>query len=367
MLKDLYLLYDITTNTPNSTDNSNVDFPEGCIPVITTDHPEDPITHATEQLIAKVRGVSLMPVLFVFGVAGTCTSIASFYKQGLNHRINLCLFSLETVNLINVAFLFLLNVDSLYRTIDDGLYGVVFAHIVNSKMLGMLGFMYGTMYLSALVAWERCLTVLFPLHSKSLLSIRTMAILILLGSVITILPFFFVAAWYEAVCFYDLINKRSTIGVSINEMYFEHKTIISSVEGIYYGIILSLGIPIVVLIATIITGVKLRQTVSFRKQMSSVDGGKETAVTKMLLVLSVVFLVTSIPNIIVRVIPLFEPEVRADGRYKNSFLVLVSGTEVGSIMYSCVNFFIYYFAGTKYRQTVHELYGCSRLKKLFTK
>ncbi|PVD22394.1 hypothetical protein C0Q70_18205 [Pomacea canaliculata] len=218
VLKDLYLLYDITTNTHNSTDNSNVDFPEGCIPVITTDHPEDPITHATEQLIAKVRGVSLMPVLFVFGVAGTCTSIASFYKQGLNHRINLCLFSLETVNFINVAYLFLLNVDSLYRPIDDGLYGVVFAHIVNSKMLGMLGFMYGTMYLSALVAWERCLTVLFPLHSKSLLSIRTMAILILLGSVITILPFFFVAAWYEAVCFYDLVNKRSTIGVSINEI-----------------------------------------------------------------------------------------------------------------------------------------------------
>ncbi|PVD22395.1 hypothetical protein C0Q70_18206 [Pomacea canaliculata] len=184
--------------------------PQGCISMVTADYPDDPISQAVEHWISKGKGAIILPVLFLLGTVGICLSLTSFYRQGLKHRINLCLFSLEFIHLLNIAFLFLLNIDSVFLPLDSGVYGPVYQFLVNHRLLGMLGFMYGAMYLTAVASCERCLTVLFPLQSKTLLSTRTMYVVIICGTCLTTLPFFVVTARYQVTCFFDVV-KNSTV------------------------------------------------------------------------------------------------------------------------------------------------------------
>ncbi|PVD22392.1 hypothetical protein C0Q70_18203 [Pomacea canaliculata] len=207
------LYFTTALSTVSSTDDEVSNFSTDCIQVMHQDYPDDPISTEVERLLGKIREAIVMPILFVTGVMGSVVSLVAFYRQNLNNRINLCLFSLELVNLINISFLFILNFDSLYRPFDEGDTGVVGTFMTNSKMLGMLGFMYGAMYLSAVVSCER-------------------------------------------------------------------------------------------------------------------------------------------------IIHLFEPEVRFAGRYNNSYFLLINIAETGSILNSSIDFFVYYSAGTKFRDTVHEMFPC---------
>ncbi|XP_025113610.1 proteinase-activated receptor 2-like [Pomacea canaliculata] len=352
------LYFTTALSTVSSTDDEVSNFSTDCIQVMHQDYPDDPISTEVERLLGKIREAIVMPILFVTGVMGSVVSLVAFYRQNLNNRINLCLFSLELVNLINISFLFILNFDSLYRPFDEGDTGVVGTFMTNSKMLGMLGFMYGAMYLSAVVSCERCFSVLFPLHSKTLISTKVILIVIIFGSCLTVIPFFVVTWSFQVVCFHDIVTNVVVNKPTSGDFYFQHKEVINIIEGTYYGIILSLGIPIVVVISTALTGWKLNQSIAFRKETSTSDTKKETAITKMLVTLSIEFLVLSLPNIIIRIIHLFEPEVRFAGRYNNSYFLLINIAETGSILNSSIDFFVYYSAGTKFRDTVHEMFPC---------
>ena len=72
----------------------------------------------------------------------------------------------------------------------------------------------------------------------------------------------------------------------------------------------------------------------------------------MLIALSIEFFVLSIPIIVLRVVPVFEPRLRAGGEFANSFNLLTGVSEVCGSMSSSVNIFVYYFTGTRYRETI---------------
>ena len=130
---------------------------------------------------------------------------------------------------------------------------------------------------------------------------------------------------------------------------------ISALDGVFYGFFLTVGCPIVVLITTTISAVRLTHVVRWRSQTSSSLSSKEIGVTKMLIALSIEFFVLSIPIIILRVVPAFEPRLRPGGDFANSFNLLVGVGETFSNTSSSVNFFVYYSTGTKFRETLHSM------------
>ena len=75
----------------------------------------------------------------------------------------------------------------------------------------------------------------------------------------------------------------------------------------------------------------------------------------MLIALSIEFFVLSIPMIVLRVFPVFEPRLRAGGEFANSFNLLVGVSEKFSYVSSSVNFFVYYLTGTKFKETLQGL------------
>ena len=78
----------------------------------------------------------------------------------------------------------------------------------------------------------------------------------------------------------------------------------------------------------------------------------------MLIALSIEFFVLSIPIIVLRVVPVFEPRLRAGGEFSNSFNLLAAVSEICSYVSSSVNLFVYYFTGTKFNQTLQVLLHC---------
>ena len=63
----------------------------------------------------------------------------------------------------------------------------------------------------------------------------------------------------------------------------------------------------------------------------------------------------SIPFVGLRIVPLFEPRLRAGGHFTNALYLLLGFSELCSYTSSTVNFFVYYFTGTKYRKTLRDL------------
>ena len=118
---------------------------------------------------------------------------------------------------------------------------------------------------------------------------------------------------------------------------------------------------------TIITSVRLIHIVRWRSQTSSSLSSKEIGVTKMLIALSIEFFVLSIPIIVLRVVPVFETRLRAGGEFANSFNLLAAVSEICSYVSSSVNLFVYYFTGTKFKQTLQGLLHWKQPARVITK
>ncbi|XP_025091546.1 uncharacterized protein LOC112562480 [Pomacea canaliculata] len=322
----------------------------------------DIVSRQALEFIQQLKGVVFIPLISMFGAASICLSLVVFYKHGLSSRINLCLFALELVNLINITYLFVLNVDSLNMPFDTVLEGPVYEFLVNNNLTGLFGFGYAAVFLSALVACERCICVLFPFHSKTLISTQKMAVAVIAGTCFVSFPRFIVTARYRIICAFDVRMDRTIRQLTVSDFYMKYKDFINVLDGTFYGIIVSLGGPLITFIATLITVFRLNQTIAFRKYSSTSDAIREISLTKTMITLSLENVVLSLPSIVLRVIPIFQPELSPSGRYNNTFIALTSLVEISTHLNGSLNFLVYYFVGTKFRTTVHSIFICHRKK-----
>ena len=201
------------------------------------------------------------------------------------------------------------------------------------------------------ISTERCICVLFPQRAQRCIPTKAIAFIIIVGVSVLVFARFAVTAMYQVMCFYEMRTRRFSWQLYVNSYYFRNQAILSALNGVFYGFCLTVGFPIIVLIMTIITSVRLTHIVRWRSQTSSSLSSKEIGVTKMLIALSIEFFVLSIPLIVLRVVPVFEPRLRAGEEFSNSSAVLLGVSEICSYVSSSVNFFVYYFTDTKFKQS----------------
>ena len=79
-------------------------------------------------------------------------------------------------------------------------YGPIFEFIANNNLAGFFGFFWASNVISAIIASERCFCVVSPLRSQSVLSTRTMAVIIVLVFIVVTGLYFLVAVRYRVVC-----------------------------------------------------------------------------------------------------------------------------------------------------------------------
>ena len=344
--------------TADDVSQSASSVPENCLilgmnTTIPWDNPNNLISLEAENLFDRIKATVILPLLFFIGFPANCINMAVFFKQGLKERINLCLFSLALVDLSCLSLTFVFYAERLYTQFTNGeRIGVVYRYMLNNNVLGLCGIVYGPMFLSVIVSIERCICVLFPMKAKSCIPTRTIAFIIVVGVLCLVSARFAVTAMYQVTCFYEMRTQRFSWQPYVNDYYFRNKAMINALNSVFYGVLMTVGCPVIVLATTTITVVRLTHVVRWRSQTSSSLSSKEVGVTKMLIALSIEFFVLSIPIIVLRVVPVFEPRLRAGGEFANSFNLLTGVSEVCGSMSSSVNIFVYYFTGTRYRETI---------------
>ncbi|KAL8583977.1 hypothetical protein ACOMHN_048584 [Nucella lapillus] len=320
------------------------------------DSQESVLSYETEQVVFLIHSLGIIPVLFVFGAPLNLLNMLVFFKQGLSDRINVCLFSLALVDLLYLILVFVFNVARAYwRLVEGQLADAAFRYSINSGLLGLYGISYAAFVLSALISTERCVCVLFPLKARRCISTRAMVMIIVL-SVLTLIGLWFVVlARLKVVCLYKETSGRVEWAVSMNTFYFRNKALIDHLESVFFGFIVVVGSSIVVLVTTVITAIRLQRTVRWRHQTSSTLSSKEIGVVKMIMWLSIEFLILSLPKIVLRFSTLISPHLTPVGMYRNLYNILVRVVELSSYVSSVVNFFVYYFCSSKYRETLRGL------------
>ena len=329
---------DNVSQSANSVPESRIIL--GINTTIPWDNPNNLISHEAHL---RIKAGIIIPVLFFIGFPANCINMAVFFKQGLKERINFCLFSLALVDLLSLTGVLAFHADQLFSFTDGERNSAVARFVVNNNLIGLYGIAYGSTFLSVIISTERCVCVLFPLKAQRCIPTKAIAFIIIVG--VSVLVF----------ARFEMRTQRLSWQLYVNSYYFRNQAILNALDGVFYGFCLTVGFPIIVLITTIITSVRLTHIVRWRSQTSSSLSSKEIGVTKMLIALSIEFFVLSIPMIVLRVVPVFEPRLRGGGEFANSFYVLTTLSEICSYVSSSVNLFVYYFTGTKFKQTLQGL------------
>ena len=232
----------------------------------------------------------------------------------------------------------------------------------------ILGFLATSSCVTMVIAIERCLCVLFPLHAQTLISTRIMAIILLTTTVLLHLGF---AIFPLRMTVKGIVNSQTGQSLWIMVRYQgPNQVLLGAFFVVIFDFILLFAMNIitvsVTIICTAITVAKLKLAIAWRFNTGSAASSEaqtqQTALTKMLVVMCCVHVVCSTPGFVMALVRRIQPEYGAADRYANIFaLTHAMGYRLFSATNSSVNFFVYYSRSSRFRK---ELRGLGRRKPI---
>ena len=146
----------------------------------------------------------------------------------------------------------------------------------------------------------------------------------------------------------------------LSDFYLQHKLFVDIVYNYVMAIALPFASLVVVVISTATTVVCLKRALAWKQSNANVSAPdkKEAAVTKMLLIVCYVYVICVTPSVTNAFVVQFVSGWLPTGRYSNTFYVYVALMHMLTALNSSVNFFIYYYRGSRFRMTLAELCGC---------
>ncbi|KAL8615994.1 hypothetical protein ACOMHN_014956 [Nucella lapillus] len=236
-------------------------------------------------------------------------------------------------------------------------YPSIVRFMANNYLLGFYGFIWVSEIISAIIASERCLCVLLPLRSQTILSTSTTTIIIVIINIIIVGLYSLVTTRYKPACAYDTVTQTNIWTVVPSQFYLDYQEFVDSLDAFVFGVIIPGVTVVVVVVATIVTMVKLRQAAAWRSVSSSSSNvsSREVALTVMLVYNSIFFVVCAFPFTLFRIAFLFLPEMKVGRRQHNLYFTGVWLSDVISYVNATFNFIIYVTMGSRYRQTLRQL------------
>ncbi|KAL8586477.1 hypothetical protein ACOMHN_050072 [Nucella lapillus] len=321
------------------------------------------LSSQVELIIRHTKDVT-MTFLFFLGGPGNVINMVVFYKQGLQDRVNLCLFMLSLTDEFHSIMGMFHHAEQLYLAFTtQDLFGPIDTFLTNYNSLGLFGFNYISYILSAIIATERCLCIINPLKFQTLLKTKTMAIIIIVTYILILGLCFITTFRYRVGCLYDPeINTIVKTGVS-GTFYKSNKDVIDNLESFVFGVGLPGTVMVVVITTTRITTVKLREIVTWRAGTSSAISPREVALTKMLVANSILFLVCLTPVAVIRFSWMLIPGMSTGTQNMNFLLATFWIGELFTYVNSSLNIVVYYIMGSRYRETFWSLCGRKQSQK----
>ncbi|KAI8775511.1 neuropeptides capa receptor [Biomphalaria glabrata] len=294
----------------------------------------------------------------LFGIVANIINMINFKRQGFQDGVNVTLFSLA---ICDAGALVAHQFSNILFSPWIGEYDLFM-----SKMNLFINIFYFNGYfvrvgglLTAFMNCERCASVVWPLKVKGVLTSETavLANVIIAGlSILYLVPPFYVVE-------FDLMFIPSLNRSILAEYYISNR---HEVMTVYYFIadqFVPYGTMLVLILCTITIVTKLRSKLRWRQSASRAGGYnsrnitlKEHKVIKMLVTISVIFIVCLLPQSTLNVAMGVVPGLKGDGIYMNIYKVCYSFTSLLESINCSVSIIVYYNMSTRYRQIFCEMF-----------
>lgn len=207
------------------------------------------------------------------------------------------------------------------------------------------------------IAVERCVCVTLPLKAATLVKTRTIA-MIIVGVVLSLQTMCLLYPLELSIgTMEDPNTGKITLFLTTTEFRSQYILLYNIVENTLIMIVIPFFTFTVVTIATAITVVQLKRAIAWRHGSSSSSSSdvREVALVKMLVVVSLIYIISSAPNVALGMTRLLVPEFVANRRYANIFLASHLMYLVLAQANSSVNFFVYLARSSRFRQELRHL------------
>ena len=356
----------------NGTRTHPTAVPDGCMVLsvepgdfIPWDNPDNLVSQEVEQAVDLAVAVFFLPALLLLSVPTNVVNMLVFWRHGVRERINLCLFCLSLADLIYITHSFLYSLDKLYQpfTGETGV-GIVFQFFADHHLLFLRAFNWESGFLSMLIACERCLCVYSPLRAQKIFKTRSTGFAIFVSTLVHHALIYISSSRWGIACAFDPVTNSTSKAIYPTKYYLQNQEVIDTLTGIVTALLLPACYVTVVSVTTALTLIKLHTMATWRKQTSSASAvsSREVALTRMLIGISVLYVICSMPTLAFGIVFLTVPDMRTQGRYYNAFNLMLSVFELCSYINASFNFFVYSFLGSKYKETLKEIIFCCKRK-----
>ncbi|CAL1528443.1 unnamed protein product [Lymnaea stagnalis] len=324
------------------------------------------ISDQLAQDLFFINYASLGQAINIFGILTNILNILIFIRLGFKDTVNISLFGLTVSDLCSLVTLFFFNIcqtpafynlELSFEPYDLSFITVGWAHV---------GFTRVTCCLTAFITLERCLCIALPLKVKTILDPRRTRLIVVATFPIayaSVFPIYCTASLTEQ---FSLHRNRTLIVMTYNDL----RDVMESVSSVVNNIIPVSSFIIIVVCTTIIV-VQLNLKSKWRRSAAAyptgtanpTTSGKDKKVEKMVLFISVIFIVCYLPCEILFVWMLFDLELRYDGDQSNLFKVSVSILYFAETLNASANIFVYYSMSSRYKQELQKVLTLKRESK----
>lgn len=211
--------------------------------------------------------------------------------------------------------------------------------------------------ISTVIAVERCLCVVFPLSASTLIRTPTMAAFLCLGFILLV-SCSLVYRLSGSAGFYTIQNN--TIWFLLPTPFYQKFSIITTLLGnIMLETVILFASVLIVCVSTAVTVQRLRAAATWRQKTSLTSGSissQQMALSSMLIVVSLIYILTSGPVVTWSIVTVFLRNFNATQRSYSTFMAMSVVVHICPQVNSCVHIFVYYFRSQRFCETLKEVF-----------
>lgn len=310
-------------------------------------------TEETRKIIENVWFIGCILSACLVGVPANTINCVVFTRQGLQYRMNLCLFCLALSDLVYLLCTFtMFPISSLIRYYDDVIGEKYYIKCLTLLASVSYGSRSTSSFIGVVIAIERCLCVLIPLRAHTLIQTRTMGIM-LIGSFFLFQLIFITYALSVQASW----TPRKNWYYARTQFFMDNKILVKIVQTILLDVVAPFANFIVLIVVTIITILKLKVAMKWRQKSTIVlrdSINHQVSLTTMLVIMSAVHITTMVPFVAWQSFCLFFPDPL--NTYYNIFLTFRAVTTSFPALNSSIHIFIYYYRSSRYRQIFRKIF-----------
>ncbi|KAK6961106.1 FMRFamide receptor [Biomphalaria glabrata] len=289
------------------------------------------------------------------GVVVNVIKVIIFFKLGFKDTTNISFFSLSVAD--TGVVLMLLGFSVVYN--PGVLQAVTYFEVVDSVGYISFGWPYAgcsrvASMMTAVITVERFMCVSLPLKVRTIItptvSIVT-SVTVFCVVIATVVPAFLASRLGPT---YNARVNKTTLGLIHPPMAASLESVTMMAMVIFQ--LLAFGVVTACTFALIRS---FTRTVQWRNQVSNSSSsltGRDKKLVKMVIFISVSFIVFSIPGVVINCMMIFIKEFKVTGLYKNLFVTLFSTFFPMDGLNSLVNFFIFLYMSTKFRNIFMSMF-----------